>query len=624
MCGIAGILNLDGKPFADEARLHRMGDSIVHRGPDGHGYFSGGSVGLAHRRLSIIDLSSGAQPMFNEDSSIVVVFNGEIYNHVELRSVLEARGHTFRSYSDTEVILHAYEEYGLSFPTHLTGMFAFALWDMKQRKLVLTRDRVGIKPLYYTVHNGQLLFASEIKALLTERDVPRRIDYDALQAYLRVRYVPAPKTMFRGIYKLLPGHQMVIQQGQIRTEPYWDLIFSDEPLSERECLDDLEKLFTEVCQQHLMSDVPFGVFLSGGLDSSAVVATMRKLLKTDPMTFTVGYSGSEGINEFDYSRLVSEHVGTAHHEVMLSPQQFSDWIPQLTWHLDEPVGDSACVPLFFLAQRAREHATVLHSGEGADEILGGYSIYKKMLLLSRLHSGPLGVLAGLFDRAVAATSVGGKSGRYLRQVALPLEDRYRGVSSLFLDGIKTDVVNQELRTSPTKHSFLEDTFRTYFQRVRSTTELNQMLYVDTKAWLPDDLLVKADKMTMAASIELRVPFLDHRMIEFAAKLPMAFKIRNGETKYLLKKVMEPYLPKAVIYRQKKGFPVPIRQWFQQGLAQMTQDLVLNKQSTVSKFINSRVATDMLHAHQEGRIDAADELWSLVVLEQWCRTFEVSA
>jgi len=624
MCGIAGILNLDGKPFTDEARLHRMGDSIVHRGPDGHGYFIGGPVGLAHRRLSIIDLSSGAQPMFNEDSSIVVVFNGEIYNHLELRSVLESRGHTFRTHSDTEVILHAYEEYGLSFPTHLTGMFAFALWDMKQRRLVLTRDRVGIKPLYYTVHTGQLLFASEIKALLTERDVPRLIDYDALQAYLRVRYVPAPKTMFHGIYKLLPGHQMVIQQGQIRTEQYWDLTFSEEPLSERQCLDELEKLFTEVCQQHLMSDVPFGVFLSGGLDSSAVVATMRRLLKTDPLTFTVGYSGSEGINEFDYSRLVSEHVGTAHHEVMLSPQQFSDWIPNLIWHLDEPVGDSACVPLFFLAQRAKQHATVLHSGEGADEILGGYSIYKKMLLLSRLHSGPLGVVAGLFDRVGGGTSVGGKWGRYARQMALPLEDRYRGVSSLFLDGIKTQVVNPELRTAPTKHSFLEDTFRTYFQRVRSTTELNQMLYVDTKAWLPDDLLVKADKMTMAASIELRVPFLDHRMIEFASKLPMALKIKNGETKYLLKKVMEPYLPKAVIYRPKKGFPVPIQQWFQQGLAQMAQDLVLNKQSTVSTFINGRVAADMLHAHQNGQMDAADDLWSLVVLEQWCRTFEVSA
>ena len=624
MCGIAGILNLDGRLFADEARLHRMGDSIVHRGPDGQGYFAGGAVGLAHRRLSIIDLSSGAQPMFNEDSSIVVVFNGEIYNHLELRSVLESRGHIFRSHSDTEVILHAYEEYGLSFPTHLTGMFAFALWDMKQRKLVLTRDRVGIKPLYYTVYNGQLLFASEIKALLTERDVPRRIDYDALQAYLRVRYVPAPKTMFQGIYKLLPGHQMVIQQGHIRTEPYWDLTFSDEPLSERQCLDELEKLFAEVCQQHLMSDVPFGVFLSGGLDSSAVVATMRRLLKTAPMTFTVGYSGSDGINEFDYSRLVSEHVGTAHHEVMLSPQQFSDWIPKLTWHLDEPVGDSACVPLFFLAQRAKQHATVLHSGEGADEILGGYSIYKKMLLLSRLHSSPLGAMAGLFDRVGGVTLVGGKLGRYVHQTALPLEDRYRGVSSLFLDGIKTDVVNQELRTTPTKNSFLEDTFQAYFQRVRSTTELNQMLYVDTKTWLPDDLLVKADKMTMAASIELRVPFLDHRMIEFAAKLPMALKIKNGETKYLLKKVMEPYLPMAVIYRPKKGFPVPIRQWFQQGLAQMAQDLVLNKQSTVSKFINGRVAADMLHAHQEGQIDAADELWSLVVLEQWCRTFEVSA
>ncbi|MEC4888801.1 MAG: asparagine synthase (glutamine-hydrolyzing) [Nitrospira sp.] len=624
MCGIAGILNLDGRPFVDEAQLHRMGDCIVHRGPDGHGHFTRGPVGLVHRRLSIIDLSTGAQPMFNEDASIVVVFNGEIYNHLELRSILESRGHTFRTHSDTEVILHAYEEYGLSFPTHLTGMFAFALWDMKQQRLVLTRDRVGIKPLYYTVHNGQLLFASEIKALLTERGVPRRIDYDALQAYLRVRYVPAPKTMFQGIYKLLPGHQLVAQDGQICTDQYWDLTFSDEPLTERQCLDDLETLFAEVCQQHLMSEVPFGVFLSGGLDSSAVVATMRKLLKTDPLTFTVGYSGSDGINEFDYSRLVSKHIGTSHHEVILSPQQFSDWIPTLTWHLDEPVGDSACVPLFFLAQRAKQHATVLHSGEGADEILGGYSIYKKMLLMNRLHSSPVGSIARLFDWSVSGASFGGKAGRYVRHIAMPLQDRYRGVSSLFLDGIKTQVVNPELRTVSTKGSFLEDTFRMYYQRVRSATDLNQMLYVDTKTWLPDDLLVKADKMTMAASIELRVPFLDHRMIEFAAKLPIGLKIKNGETKYLLKKVMEPYLPKAVIYRPKKGFPVPIRQWFQQGLAQMARDIVLNKQNTVSQFINVRVAGAMLHAHQNGQIDAADELWALVVLEQWCRTFEVSA
>lgn len=624
MCGIAGILNLDGAPFADRTRLERMGESMVHRGPDGHGYFMSGPVGLVHRRLSIIDLEGGAQPMFNEDSSIVVVFNGEIYNHRELRPVLESRGHIFKTESDTEVILHAYEEYGPSFQRYLTGMFAFAIWDIKERRLVLTRDRIGIKPLYYTTHNGQVLFASEIKALLTERAIPRRIDYEALQAYFRVRYVPAPKTMFRDIYKLLPGHQMIIQHGHMRTEQYWDLAFSDEPLSEQQSLGDLEKIFTEVCQQHLMSDVPFGIFLSGGLDSSAVVATVRRLLGTDPMTFTVGYTGAEDINEFQNSNLVSEHVGTEHHEVMLSPQQFSEWIPSLIWHLDEPVGDSACVPLFFLARRAKEHATVVHSGEGADEIFGGYSIYKKMLLLSRLQSSPLGMIAGLFNGIASLASVGGKWGRYLRHMGLLLEERYRGVSALFLDGIKADVVNEDLRTAATKNSYLDDTFRTYYERAGSTTELNKMLYVDTKAWLPDDLLVKADKMTMAASIELRVPFLDHRMIEFAARLPMALKIKKGEGKYLLKKAMEPYLPKSIIYQPKKGFPVPIQQWFQHGLSQTAQDLVFSQQSTVSKFINSRVAVNMLHAHQNGQLDAADELWSLVVLEQWCRTYEVSS
>ena len=623
MCGIAGILNLHHEPMKEEARLRAMADSMVHRGPNGEGYYVSGPVGLAHRRLSIIDISGGAQPIFNEDSSIVVVFNGEIYNHMELRAVLEARGHLFRTHSDTEVLVHAYEEYGPSFTTHLTGMFAFALWDTRRQQLFVARDRVGIKPFYYTIHNGQLLFASEIKALLVDPRVPRAIDLEALRAYLRLRYVPAPKTMFQGIYKLLPGHQMMVRNGQCNMEQYWDLSFSEEPIDERHCLDEFEKLFFEVCQQHLMSEVPQGVFLSGGLDSSSIAAALRKVVKGDLMTFTVGYSGEDTMNEFGYGQLVSTHLKTSHHEVRLSPEQFADWIPRLTWHLDEPIGDSACIPLFFLAQRAKERATVFQSGEGADEIFGGYSIYKKMGMLSRYHEGPLGGVAGALGGLGVTDFIGGKVSRYIRQLALPLTHRYRGVSSLFLDGMKRRIVKPELCVSPTDKSFVENTFCNNYIRVKAASELNQMLYVDTKIWLPDDLLVKADKMTMAASVELRVPFLDHRLIEFAAKLPTQLKIRHGETKYILKKFMESHLPHDVIYRPKKGFPVPIQHWFQQGLAQLAQDLIFSGQSTVSNFINCHAGEAMLRSHKNGEYDASDELWSLVVLEQWCRTFKVS-
>jgi len=621
MCGIAGILDLEGHSSTDLSYIKRMADAMVHRGPDDEGFFVSGPIHLAHRRLSIIDISSGQQPMFNEGKSIVIVFNGEIYNHRHLRNVLEAKGHTFRTHSDTECILHAYEEFGDKFETHLTGMFAFALWDIARRRLVLSRDRLGIKPLYYMIHRGRLIFASEIKAILIMKDIERRVDPDALAAYLSLRYVPGPKTMFKDIYKLQPGHTMVVQNGKVTTRPYWELIFEETERDERQAAEQLEALLSEVCQDHLMSEVPYGVFLSGGVDSSAVVAVLQKTLSDKLRTFTVGYEHADGLNEFDYADKVSRHIGTVHHKLTLQAQDFADWIPKLVWHLDEPVGDAACIPLYFLAKYAKKHATVLQSGEGADEIFAGYSIYKKMEFMNGLQKGILSPLLTGLSRAVAPLAGDGKLARYLRLFGKPLEERYRGVSGHFMEGIREKLIKPGF-FSASNENFAENFYSQYYGRVSTEHDLNRMLFVDTKTWLPDDLLIKADKMTMAASVELRVPFLDHRLVEFAARLPVSLKIGNGVTKYLLKKVMEPYLPREVIYRTKAGFPVPVSDWFKNGLNGLATEMLLDPKSHVSGFVDAGCLRMMLERHKAGVHDFSNELWGLLVLEFWFQTFEV--
>ena len=622
MCGIAGIFNIDGRGSVAHAAVKRMADSMVHRGPDDEGVFVSGPVGLGHRRLSIIDIKSGHQPMSNEDDSVWIVFNGEIYNHEDIRPVLEARGHVYWTHSDTESIIHAYEEFGDDFETHLTGMFAFAIWDARRRRLVLSRDRLGIKPVYYTVHRNQLIFASEIKAILTVEGIDRRVDQDALDAFLSLRYVPGPKTMFQGIFKLQPGHTLTVEDGRVTIRPYWDLNFAEEPRDERHAFDELEALIFDVCRSHLMSEVPYGVFLSGGVDSSSIVAVLKEILKDRVMTFTVGYEQAAGINEFDYASIVGRHADTVHHEMILPSKDFADWIPQLVWHLDEPVGDAACVPLYFLARYAKERATVLHSGEGADEIFAGYSIYKKMDAINRLQAGPLFFLARATSGGLAPLAGQGKVARYLRLLGLPLEERYRGVSGHFMEGMKKGLVKPGALPNAEGHAFLTETFGGYYNRVKSAKNLNKMLFVDTKTWLPDDLLVKADKMTMAASVELRVPFLDHRLVEFAARLPVSYKIRNGQTKYLLKKAMERHLPPSVIYRSKKGFPVPVANWFRNGLYGIATEMLLNPQSAVSTYLQPVSVRRILEQHKAGNRDFSDELWGLLVLENWFRVFRV--
>jgi asparagine synthase (glutamine-hydrolysing) len=623
MCGIAGILNYGTEEAVDPSQLRAMGDTMVHRGPDDDGVFVSGPVGLAHRRLSIIDLSGGHQPMFNEDGSVAIVFNGEIYNHRELRATLESKGHVYRTQSDTESIVHAYEQFGAGFERHLTGMFAFALWDGASRRLVLSRDRLGIKPVYYTVHDGRLIFASEIKAILAIDGIERRVDLDALDAYLSLRYVPGPKTLFKNIFKLQPGHTLTVVNGRLTVQQYWDLQFVQESWTEDRALEELQSLLFEVCQSHLMSDVPYGVFLSGGLDSSSVAAVLKALLTDPVMTFTVGYEGAGRLNEFDTAGLVSRHTNTRHYEVSLPAKDFADWIPKMVWHLDEPVGDAACIPLFFLSREAKARATVLLSGEGADEIFAGYYLYKKMMAMNRFQAGALGPLARLASRTLTPLAGRAKAARYLRILGRPLEERYRGVSGQFMAGIRHELVKPILGRE-SGADLLDRTFTSYYEQVRSEADLNRMLFVDTKTWLPDDLLVKADKMTMAASIELRVPFLDHRMVEFAARLPVSLKLRRGQTKYLLKTLMQRYLPTEVVHQTKKGFPVPIASWFRGGLYELSVEMLLDQKSATGPFLDQSGVRKVLNSHKTGRRDFSNELWGLLVLEYWFRTFRIQA
>jgi len=620
MCGIAGLVYFDQKKRADSTILQRMCDAMVHRGPDDEGFFIDQSVGLGHRRLSIIDLEGGHQPMFNEDGSLVIVFNGEIYNYRELRDHLLERGHTFKTRSDTEVILHAYEEFGDLCVEKLRGMFAFALWDRNRKRLFLSRDRVGIKPLYYLLTDKNLLFASEIKAILQCEDVERRMDLSALDAFLSLRYVPGPKTMFQGIYKLNPGHTLICENGKIQIKKYWDLYFENNRIAtEKELGRVLEEMLDEVCRIHLMSEVPYGVFLSGGLDSGSLVAQISGCAGGRLKTFSVGYEGYAE-NEFDAAQTISKKFGTEHYPLLLSAQDFSDLLPKLVWHLDEPVADPTCIPLYFLSRFAKPHATVIHSGEGADEIFAGYSIYKKNEWMGGLQSIPGFTTMARLSKTILPLSRYPKFSHYLNLSGLPLSRRYLGVSSIFSNGLKQQLLKESCCEGAEYSGYLDDTFGHYYKTVKDQASLNRMLFIDLKTWLPDDLLVKADKMTMAASIEQRVPYLDHKLIEFAAGLPPDLKLKRNETKYLFKKVMEPHLPREIIYQTKKGFPVPIADWFRNGLSGFIREALLEPQSRISEYLHLDVINQILKTHQDGKQDMSNEIFGLLTLEFWMRMF----
>jgi len=606
MCGISGVFHFDSGRVVDPHLVRRMRAVMTHRGPDDEGEFFSGNLGLGFNRLSIIDIVGGNQPMWNEDRSVCVVFNGEIYNFQEIRQDLQTRGHNFRTRSDTEVIVHAWEEFSEACVERFRGMFAFVVWDTRHRVLFGARDRLGIKPFYYHASSHTFAFASEIKALLQLPEIKREIDPSSLAEYLHHRYVIAPHTMLRDITKLPPAHFIKIKHGKVTIRRYWEApLETDSSRRADKNLEELGDLLKQVVKLHLISDVPLGTFLSGGLDSSALVATMAQFGTPDIKTFSIGYDTPD--SELDYARVVARCFHTDHHELRLTAAAFRDSLPTMIWHMDEPLGDEASIPLYHLAAFARRKVAVVLSGEGSDELFGGYPMYRTMLAYELVNRLPLASPVG---GLLARISCEGKLRKYASMIGQPIEMRYGGVSRLF----SKDQLSRFLLVASSSHNGAAAAY----QRCKKAPLLSRMSFVDLTTWLADDLLTKADKMTMANSLELRVPFLDHKLVEFALRLPAELKVRGNTGKYLLKRYMERFLPGQIVHRSKKGFPVPIRTWLTRELAGFARETLLASNSASRQWFDASQLTELLDTHR--RRDCSGQIYALLVFEQWHRSF----
>lgn len=625
MCGICGKYMFDREASVPAGLLREMADSIRHRGPDDEGYYLDGPVGLAFRRLSIIDLSGGHQPLSNEDGTVWIVFNGEIYNYQDLRSDLLARGHSFRTQSDTEVIVHLYEEYGADCVEHLRGMFAFAIWDAREQTLFLARDRVGIKPLYYFVHPRFIAFGSELKAILTDPAVPREVDPRLIDRFLTYYYMPGGETLLKNLFKLEPGHTLTARNGKFEVRRYWDLDYAGPQgsLSGRDLEEQLLELLDQSVQLHMISDVPVGFLLSGGLDSTAMLSLASRKTDKPISTFTIGFASEGVVDERPYARLAAKRFGSAHYEMSISSADFATFLPTYVWHMEEPVCEPPAIALYYISQLARQHVTVLISGEGGDEAFAGYENYRNIFWFERFKSslGPLRkpVGAGMEILGRAANSRVLK--KYGPRMGVSFEQYYQGRTSTPFDffsreksSLYSDAMQQHI--SP---GYSVEATRRYVTRAPHSGILNRMLYVDTHTWLPDDLLVKADKMTMANSVELRVPLLDHRVLEFAAALPRTQKVRGWTMKHLLKKALRDRVPEEIVNRRKAGFPVPYRAWLRSGLRHWVKEILLDR-GTLERGYFQRGALENLIARNAAGEEYSKELFSLVVLELWHRNF----
>ena len=619
MCGICGVLFFDNRRHIDVELIRKMTNTMYQRGPDDYGTYIKGRCGLGHRRLSIIDIEGGHQPMKShaQGTSRVIVYNGEIYNHLALRRELKSLEHTFRTASDTEVLLEAYGEWGSQCVDHLNGMFTFAIWDEAEKTLFLARDRVGIKPLYYYLDTGAFVFASEVRAILASSLAPIAFKKTALDALLTLGYTPSPKTMFKGILKLMPGHAMTVStNGNVQTWPYWN--FNRVGLSNLTFTDAKEKLrglLQKSVQMRLMSEVPLGVFLSGGLDSSAITALMCRVSKQRVKTFSVGYEGNDTANELPFARRIADLFGTEHHEFILKPYDFLDSIPQMVEMAEEPLVEIPAIALYQIARAAKSHATVLLSGEGSDEVFAGYGLYQKMLNIDRA-----GGMAKFFELIPDSCLPGDRLKKYADWLSNSVADRYRGTSSDLTERIKRLFYSPDFFQYTQENNYLDDTFLKWFGDVEGQPFLSQLLYVDSKTWLPDDLLLKADKMTMATSVELRVPFLDHKIVEFAASLPPEYKVHKGEGKFILKKLMEKYLPNEIIYRKKMGFTVPTKSWFAGDLLGPAKDIIFSKRLMDTGWFQRRYLETMFDIHSKGKEDYSRRIFSLLVLYHWLEIF----
>ncbi|MGI8731755.1 MAG: asparagine synthase (glutamine-hydrolyzing) [Pyrinomonadaceae bacterium] len=628
MCGINGIaLSSRSRRSIDVAALERMRDIIRHRGPDDDGLFIDGRVGLGHRRLSIVDVAAGHQPMTNEDGTLHITYNGEIYNHVDFRSALEAKGHVYQTHCDTETILHLYEEYGETCVDYLRGMFAFAIWDQKKRELLIARDRLGVKPLYYThTDDGSLYFGSEIKTLFEVGAIKPQINFTTLPDYLANHATSGEETLFCGVKRLLPGYTLIWRDGKLEVEKYWDVSFEktqDDGRSDKDYIAEWGELFRTSVRLRLMADVPLGMFLSGGIDSAAIAAVMRGMVDEPIKTFSVAFKEREA-NELEYTRLVANAFKTNHHEIVVSPEDFFAALPKLVWHEDEPLAHPSSVALYFVSHLAAQHVKVVLTGEGSDELLAGYARYRKTIynlsIGARYHrltpEGMKGAIRNQIEGMPAASKVRQKLLRTFLSLPADIESIYFDNFAVFPRAMQAELLTPEARE---RIGAIDP-----YAGVRATLEetdaeslLDRLLYADIKTYL-HELLMKQDQMSMATSVESRVPFLDHKLVEFTCSLPERLKLRGATTKYILRASMKGVLPESILSRPKMGFPVPIGTWFRGAYSSVVDKYVLSERAVGRGLFEPNFVRDIVKRHQTGAENHSERLWALVNFEIWQR------
>lgn len=631
MCGIVGIINKEKEDVVSKNLLKSMTSVLKHRGPDEEGFWIQENVGLGHQRLKIIDLETGQQPIHNEDKTIWIICNGEIYNYKNLRIELEKKNHVFYTKSDTEVIIHLYEDYQEDCVCFLHGMFAFVIWDKIAQKMVLIRDRMGIKPLYY-YNEENFVFASEIKSILKVPFVKRDIDFGSLKEYFTYLYILGPNTIFKRIKKLLPGELLIYKNGIIFKKKYWDFTYKDEILlkekeyKEREYVERFYFLLKNSVKMHLVSDVPIGVFLSGGIDSSTLVALMSDLKVKNIKTFSIGYNKKEGYyDERNFARQVAKKFNTEHYEFEVKPILL-EILPQLIYHFDEPFADASAIPTYYVSKMAKEYVKVILTGTGSDDILGGYRRYLTNKLMNIYHYIPF--LGKKIISSFAYFLPGSRRNfmeeyvillkKFLQTSNLNSYDLQKRLVSIFQAKQFYKLFPFEIKKLVDREFY--DKLNNYYKLCKVSDFINRSLYVDLHSYLPDDLLVKEDRMTMANSIEGRVPFLDHQLVEFTTKLPSAMKIRGFETKYILKKAVKNLLPKNIIYRRKHGFAVPVSEWLRKEIKNLFYQTVFSTKAYNRGYLNLKYVEELFLLHQKKKQNFGEHLWAILIFELWCQEF----
>ncbi len=628
MCGIAGWANLENKPSQNtsEAVLHQMCERMKHRGPDSEGLWLDESVALGMRRLSVIDLATGEQPVYNEDKSIVVVMNGELYSYKEARADLEKRGHKFETKTDTEILPHLYEEYGEAMLEHFSGMFVFALWDKRRQKLLIARDRFGEKPLYYGVFDGKLIFASEPKVLLEHPSVKTEINTDALRSYLSFDYVPAPASIYKNIYKLPAAHLLVLEKGEIKTRRYWNLTFhknGNTPTLEKAATD-LRELLADAVRMQLVADVPLGILLSGGIDSSAVAAFATQFSTERVKTFSIGFE-EDSFDESKYARQVATHLGTEHYEEKLSVEKAANLISEIGKWLDEPMSDGSLIPTFLLSRFVRQHVTVALGGDGGDEIFAGYPMYFGHKMARVYEQLPQFLRSGLIEPVVNNLPVSNKNlsfdykaKRFVAASKYDVVTRHHSWFGSFSIDAQNDLLNKDVLA--TTSSDIYKGAKDLLKITDATDEIERMQFLDMNFYMAEDILTKVDRASMAVSLEVRAPFLDPRVAQFAASLPPEYKLKGNKGKYILKKAVEPLLPRNILQRPKKGFGVPIAEWLKGRLNPLMHDLLAPDRLKNQGLFNERFVQKLIKEHETNVASHHKQLWTLLVFQLWFDNF----